>query len=118
MPSTPQKQQRHWVLDTWLIEIGCISLGISSLVVILVLLLQYNNEAQPQWHGVTLNAVISVLATVARIGLVVPVAESLAQWKWMWFSKDLRPLADFELLDDASRGSRGSMMLLWETKSW
>ena len=93
-------------------------LGILSLVTILVLLLHYDGEPQFQWHGVTLNAVVSVLATVARIGLVVPVAESLAQWKWMWFSKEPRPLVDFELLDDASRGSRGSLLLLWEKKSW
>lgn len=114
----PFKPHKHLLTDTWFLEIGALVLGICAFVVIIVLLSHYDGRQQFQWNGVTLNAVVSVLATIARIGIVVPVAEALAQWKWMHFSKGYKPLGDFGLLDDASRGTRGSLLLLWEKKSW
>ena len=116
-PQRPRHTRKHLLTDTWFLEIGALILAICAFIVILVLLLHYNGHPQFQWHGVTLNAVVSVLATVARIGIVLPVAESLAQWKWMHFSKRPEPLEDFDLLDDASKGSRGSLLLLWEKRS-
>lgn len=116
-PQKTPKSHKHLFTDTWLLEIGALILGICAFVVIIVLLAQYDGKQQFQWHGVTLNAVVSVLATIARIGIGVPIAEALAQWKWMHFSKGYEPLGDFDLLDDASRGTRGSILLLWEKRS-
>ena len=107
---------KHWFADTWAVEACAFLLSIASLIVIIVLLSVYDGHPQFQFNGVTLNTVIAVLAAAVRIGFAVPVAESLAQWKWLWFSERARPLADFEALDDASKGSRGSFLLLWETK--
>lgn len=112
------KPRKHLLSDTWTVEIGALLLSLSATVVIIVLLSVYDGHPQFQWHGVTLNAVIAVLAACVRAGFMVPVEESLSQWKWLWFVGKTRHLADFESIDDASRGSRGSLILLWETKSW
>jgi hypothetical protein len=114
---TSAKPHKRLLADTWFLEIASLLLGIGAFIVIIVLLSHYDGKQQFQWNGVTLNAVVSVLATIARIGIVVPVAEALAQWKWMHFSNGYKPLSDFGLLDDASRGTRGSLLLLWEKKS-
>lgn len=103
--------------DTWTAETAALLLSIVALILIVVLLSVYDGRPQFQWHGVTLNTVIAILAACVRIGFVVPVAESLAQWKWLWFTQKPRPLIDFEAIEDASRGPRGSLALLWETKS-
>jgi hypothetical protein len=114
---TPPRAHKRLLSDTWFLELACLLVGIFAFVVIVILLAHYNGKQQFQWNGVTLNAVVAILATITRIGIVVPVAEALAQWKWMHFSKEHKPLGDFGLLDDASRGTRGSLLLLWEKKS-
>jgi hypothetical protein len=111
-------QKGHTSVDTWLVEIAAMAISSASLAIIVVLLQQYNGYPQFRWHVLTLNAVISALATIVRIGFVVPVAASLAQWKWKWFSKRPKPLVDFQTLDKADRGSVGSLMLIWRTRSW
>ncbi|KAJ0341233.1 hypothetical protein COL154_008993 [Colletotrichum chrysophilum] len=42
--------------------------------------------------------------------------ESLSQYKWNWYKKSPRPLADFRVFDEASRGPWGSLKLLVTTK--
>ncbi|RSL56195.1 hypothetical protein CEP54_008930 [Fusarium duplospermum] len=46
---------------------------------------------------------------------MLPVCTAISQTKWSWFLQD-RPIYDFHILDQASRGLRGSLMLLWQTR--
>jgi Protein of unknown function (DUF3176) len=48
-----------------------------------------------------------------------PVTEWISQLKWTWFAKTERDLYDLQLLDLASRGEWGRLMLLvkWKKKS-
>lgn len=80
-----------------------------------------DGKAQSEWkHGyLTLNALVSTLATIARTALIVPVATAISQDKWSWFydspqrrSTLGRPLSDFMVYDAASRGLYGSLKLL------
>ena len=107
-----------WLSDTWALETAALVLSIVSLIAIITLLSIYDGKPQFSFGFLNLNTVIAILATAFRIGFMVPVGEALAQWKWLWFSKKARPLSDFDSIDDASRGSRGAMLLLWETKGW
>ena len=106
-----------WLSDTWALELAGLLLSVVALIAIIILLQVYDGHPQFSFHGVTLNAVVAVLAACVRLGFAIPVSEGLAQWKWLWFSRKIRPLGDFDTLDDASRGTRGSFLLLWETKS-
>ena len=114
--NTMRRQSR--LADTWLIEIASISLSLISLLAILILLACYNGKLLFSWHKVTINTVISIFATVSRICLMLAVSSALGQYRWNWFYRQSRPLADFDLLDTASRGAIGSFRLLWITKSW
>ena len=121
MPKGTPKTSRAskvWLSDTWALEIAALILSVVSLIAIIILLSIYDGKAQFAFAFLNLNTVISILAAAFRIGFMVPVGEALAQWKWLWFSKKSRPLGDFDSIDDASRGSRGSLLLLWETKGW
>lgn len=60
-----------------------------------------------EWNGVTLNAIISVISVAMKSSLTFAVAELIGQWKWIIFSRDARPLMDFERIDMASRGPLG-----------
>lgn len=119
MPKGAPKLARSpkvWISDTWALEIAALVLSVVSLVAIVILLSVYDGEPQFSFGIINLNTIIAILAAAFRIGFMVPVGEALAQWKWLWFSKKSRPLADFDSIDDASRGSRGSLLLLWQTK--
>jgi hypothetical protein len=113
------KVQRAFRLsDSWLFEIVSILISLLSIVAISALLAYYNGKLLFKWHNVTLNTVISVFATLARISLILAVSSSIGQWRWNWFLKRPRRLADIDVLDSASRGSFGSLQLVWTTRSW
>lgn len=45
---------------------------------------------------------------------MIPVCACISQSQWAWFANGTpRPLYDFELIDQASRGAWGSLILLW-----
>jgi Protein of unknown function (DUF3176) len=72
------------VSDSWVLEIAACVLAFISLTIIIVLLSVYNGRPQFSFAGVTLNTVVAILAVCVRIGLILPVSEGLAQWKWLW----------------------------------
>lgn len=48
---------------------------------------------------------------------MLPIVEGLGQLKWMWFATTrTKPLIDFQLFDEASRGGYGSLKLLFRCK--
>jgi len=117
-----QFSSQHW----WLFEVGAEALAFISLGMMLFVLWYYNDKPQAQWQysHVTLNGVVSFLATVARTGLMVPVSAAIGQRKWLRYlpgrnrKQRSRRLQDFEAFDDASRGSLGSLKLMWAVRFW
>lgn len=85
-----------------------------------MILLRYNEQPIPDWnYGLTINGVVSVLAGIAKASMILPVAESISQLKWHWFSTGKpRPVIDFEHLDTASRGPWGCLMMLCRPRQW
>jgi len=101
-----------WILEllSWVVSALCMC----SLVVVFAI---YDKQKIPQWHfGLTLNALISALAGIAKSALLVPTFEALGQLKWNWFHTQPRTMIDFEVFDSASRGPWGSLMLLTRTQ--
>lgn len=121
-----RERQNAWLENLWLYEVLAELIAIGSLALMFSVLYYFNGRPQGKWQfsHLTLNGVVSFLATVTRTCLMVPVSAAIGQRKWLWFlspsrtSRKARRLEDFETFDDASRGSVGSLKLFWATKMW
>jgi len=103
-------------VGVWTREIVGLVASIVFLVSMCVLLAVYDGKPIFSWHGVSLNAVVSVLSTASRGALLYAAAEAIGQWKWILFSRQRRILMDFERIDSASRGLLGSFYLLFSRR--
>jgi hypothetical protein len=63
-----------------------------------------------------MNSILSLLSTIAKICVLIPVSKGLGQLKWVWFAKKERSLRDIETFESASRGLTGSALLMWKLK--
>ncbi|CAG9974908.1 unnamed protein product [Clonostachys byssicola] len=100
------------VCKAWALEIASIVLGMLALVAIIVILAQFNNRNLPNWPlSITLNTLVAFLATISKAAILVPVSMALSQSQWGWFQQE-RPLYDFHVFDQASRGVWGSLLFL------
>jgi hypothetical protein len=105
------------VVKRWLLEIISWILGALSMGAILGILIYFQDGSLPKWPlGLTLNAYVSLLSKVSSAALLFPTSEALGQLKWSWFQRDSKKMWDFEIFDNASRGSWGSILLLIRTK--
>jgi len=111
------KQQYGNPPKHWLREILAIIASVASLAGLAFLLAAFDKQPIFDFHGVTLNTLVSVLSTLSKAALTLCVAESVSQWKWILFARGERRLIDFERIDWASRGLRGSWILLWMRNS-
>ncbi len=105
-------------INWWLWELVSIGMSALCLCAIGLLLGCYNGQALPkEWpFGFTLNTYIAILSAFFKYTLAVPVDTAVGQLKWVWFRSTPRPLMDFEMFDEASRGPWGSMVLFIRTR--
>ncbi|KAL4895068.1 hypothetical protein BDV59DRAFT_211901 [Aspergillus ambiguus] len=102
------------ILDTWMWEIVSMTLSTLWFLAMVIVLRYYDQKELPSFpQGLTLNTIISILATSSKSALLCTIGTSVGQLKWLWFSGGReRPLYDLQSFDDASRGPWGSMMAL------
>jgi len=116
--SIRRDQPRHHLFLDWWQEILASIFSLVFFAALVAVLRKYNNRPLSDWsyHGLSLNAMISVLATAIRVTAMVPVAASLLQRSWLHVSTATpgrgERLEDMELYHSASRGSLGSLKLL------
>ncbi|KAK4921732.1 hypothetical protein LTR49_010838 [Elasticomyces elasticus] len=104
---------RRIMLDSWTPEIIAISFSTACLIAIAAVSSHYKDKTTPHLpYGITLNAVISILATTSRSLLIFTVAAAIGQLKWCWYRHE-RDVNDIQSFDDASRGPWGSVTLLF-----
>lgn len=104
-------------IDWWMGELLGILLSITTLFAIIYALRKYDGRNLPTLpHNVSLNFVISTLATVSKSSLLFAVASALGQFKWLWMFFKQRQLQDLQVFDDASRGPLGASRLLASKK--
>jgi hypothetical protein len=105
--------------DTWLLEIIALIFSILAFAAIGGVLRGYEGKPFPNLaHGLTLNTIVSVLATASKSALIFVVAGSIGQLKWLWFREKNRSLSDIQTFDDASRGPMGSLTILIQHCGW
>ena len=77
----------------------------------------YDTKPAPQWPlGITINSLVALLTSLSRLAFMVPLVQGMSQLKWVWFSSKPRPLSDFQLYDEASRGPWGGVKILFKLK--
>lgn len=78
-----------------------------------MVLSKFDQQSVPDWPlKVTLNTMLSFLVTLAKAAFMFPVSIAISRAQWSWFLQE-RPLYDFHVFDQASRGTWGSLVLLW-----
>ena len=116
------------ILVPWSLQFGAVAVAISALVSLIALAVVYGNQPLSSWKTTmfSINGVVATLTTVMKASLGMAIADSISQGKWIWFSPSHgrqnnfvgNDLWDITLIDDASRGSWGSLRWLFKTKSY
>ncbi|KAI1145563.1 hypothetical protein F4825DRAFT_240552 [Nemania diffusa] len=105
------------ISNSWVPEIIALVASAVSLAGLVGVLIAYDTKPIFSWHGITLNAVVSILATASKALLLLAIEELISQWKWILFTNQSRLLIDFERIDAASRGPLGSLILMLRCKN-
>ncbi|KAI0102619.1 hypothetical protein GGR51DRAFT_527087 [Nemania sp. FL0031] len=101
---------RQW----WFWEVTSLSLCVLSIIAVVILAAKLDGTLLSNWTvAVAPNTVISVLITIAKTSMLVPIAEGISQLKWSSFWLREAPLHELAAFDEASRGPWGSLLLFW-----
>ncbi|EFY96509.1 DUF3176 domain protein [Metarhizium robertsii] len=112
--ATRPKVKPFW--KVWMLEMACILLSFSTFILIVMVLSKFDQQSVPDWPlKVTLNTMLSFFVTLTKAGFMFPVSIAISRAQWSWFLQE-RPLYDFHVLDQASRGAWGSLVLLWHIR--
>ena len=135
LPSTFARQPSIW--RQWSLEISFCMISVMSIAsetsptsnisrltvvtchaVIIGLLAAFDGKANPKLPGnITLNALLALFTTLTKAAFMVPIAEAISQWKWNVYHDNLsKPLAEYCVLDLASRSAWGSWGLIYRSK--
>ncbi|KAI1121392.1 hypothetical protein F5Y10DRAFT_288501 [Nemania abortiva] len=97
----------------WWWEIGGSLLSIISVGLLIPVLTLVDNKPIEAWpYSIRPNSCISVLTTIAKTAMMVPISSCLGQLKWDHFQYHPNPLDHLRFYDDASRGPWGSFVLI------
>ena len=121
-PATKSKGSRALSvsLSVWLWESLSVLLSLVCTAANIAVLRVLDGEAYNSWHildvDLTPNALISIISTIGKVSLLVPVAECISQLKWTYFHRRAQRLSRLQDFDDASRGPWGCVKFLWKLK--
>lgn len=107
-----QNPKGNFIGKEWTMPILAIAGSMSLTIATGSVLAHYNNKPVFDWHGVTLNAIVSIVTTISEAMLAFALYECLGQAKWIWLSRQGQPLNDLNLIDQASRGPLGCCKIL------
>ena len=114
--SQRRRRSPRWIWLSWKWELISWFGGLSFFVTIIAVLGVLNGRPMPNLlFGITPNALIGLLATLAEFLLIVPVHSAVGQIKWLQ-ALQKRPMDEFRIIDEASRGPWGSVLLLSRRK--
>lgn len=120
---SPIGTQRHrgwssrWHSLPWKYEILSWLASLCFFIGIVVALVRFNGHAIPDLPlGITPNAIIQILETFGEFFLLIPVTSAIGQLKWLR-ALQTRPMYEFRVMDEASRGPWGSFVLVIRRKA-
>lgn len=100
----------------WLPELCSVVLSFLTLLATVVLLKVFDGRNLDDIDlpaEFTINGLIAILSTLARVFIVTPASAVLTQEVWLWFSREnAQRLRDLDLSHSASKGVWGSIVFL------
>ncbi|KAK3690251.1 hypothetical protein B0T22DRAFT_515421 [Podospora appendiculata] len=117
--STNPSKKRPPFWRFWAAEILFSVTSLFSFIIIVAVLAAYDGKALPRLPmSITLNTFLAFFTTFTKAAFMSPVSEAISQWKWNMFAPRSggghgRSLADFQILNAASRGTWGSWVLMY-----
>ncbi|KAH7003007.1 hypothetical protein EDB82DRAFT_531481 [Fusarium venenatum] len=110
-----QKKDQEKVFWIWKEELLLLFVAAVLFAGICLILYIYDEKELPKLKdtGITLNTLVSIIATLFRASLAIVTFEILAQLKWDWVSSgSFRPMQQVQAFDSASRGILGCFRLI------
>ena len=107
------------LMSWWWLEIVSPIFSLICVVGVCAVLLPLDQTPLNEWMNkmhIQPNTLASILMTIAKAALLLPVAERISQLKWIYFQEQARRLDHVDLFDRASRGPFGALQLLWGLK--
>jgi hypothetical protein len=107
---SPRRRSPTW---GWAWELLAMVASVGSMAAVVAILVTMDNQPLTDW-----NFFLSIAATIAIFGMVAKSAAAFAiggcvsQYKWIHFESKPRQLTDLDLIEEASRGPLGSLVLL------
>lgn len=102
----PWRFENIWPLESLALLTSC-----ACQIGLIVIISRMNNQPLDTWKTfISLNTMVSILSTLSKSLVLVPVASCISQLKWHHLRAPHK-LDDFELFDLASRGPGGSALL-------
>jgi hypothetical protein len=102
----------------WFLEAASFVWALALFDLYVFLLRKWDNRPVGKWEetvkwrlGLSLSSLVSLIATLLRGAVLLPVTSALGQLKWHYY-KQPRPLKTMDRIDHASRGPLGSGRLL------
>ncbi len=113
MASQPRFERRRTWHSWWFREIIAVVASFLFQGAAIIILIFMSEKPLARWtFFIGLNATIAIFSTATKATLLLAVAACISQWKWLHFKGKRRPVRDFDVYDEASRGSLGSLLFL------
>ncbi|KAF5506077.1 hypothetical protein CGCS363_v005811 [Colletotrichum siamense] len=97
----------------WFFEALALIISLSSFAGIVILLIKYDGELQPEFTDqISINAIIAVFSTILRATLLFILSEVIGELKWNWMESPRR-LRDIVCFINAGTGLVGSLKFLF-----
>ncbi|KAK8040691.1 hypothetical protein PG991_000479 [Apiospora marii] len=111
-PKSMVKEGDH-VYKLWLWEFLSVLVSLGCMVAIVVIAVISNQTPLAEWTPpIGINTVVSVLVTVSKAAMLLPISECISQIKWLYLTRQDRRLDSLSAFDDASKGPWGAMLFL------
>lgn len=100
---------------SWVWEVGAAALSVAGFALLVGFLVKISNTPYDSWrYTASPNPVVSILSTITKSALLVPVSSCLGQLKWnQYITPSSAPLYHIQAIDQASRGPWGALDVLW-----
>ncbi|KAH6636796.1 hypothetical protein F5144DRAFT_601512 [Chaetomium tenue] len=87
--------------------------SLACMAAIVAILVTTMDRPASEWNFYfSISATLALLAMTAKSTAAIGVGACISQYKWLYFKRAPRKLTDLDLLEEASRGPLGSLILL------